>query len=365
MPQQLSPYQRWHLDKPLLTGVLILSGVSLLILYSADAQGLRIILAQAARLAVGLLIMVAIAQLRPETLARWTPYIYLTGLALLAVVLIVGAITKGAQRWLDLYIIRFQPSELMKLGVPLMVAWYFSDRNLPPGLRHTLVAAGIILLPVLLVAIQPDLGTALMIMAAGAAAIFLAGMRWYMILGVLATVAAAAPLVWTYFMHDYQRRRVLTLFDPESDPLGTGYHTIQSMIAVGSGGFFGKGWNNSSQAFLEFLPESSTDFVFAVYAEEFGLLGTLVLVSVYLFLFGRGMLIATYAQDTYSRLLAGSLSLTFFLYFFVNIGMVTGILPVVGVPLPVISYGGSSIVTILAGFGILMSIHTHRRIVQF
>ena len=245
-----------------------------------------------------------------------------------------------------------------------MTAWYLARQNLPPKSLHIAVALLIVLIPSYLIALQPDLGTALLITGSGVFVIFLAGMNWFMVIGLLALAGTAVPLVWTYLMHEYQRQRVLMLFDPTLDPLGAGYHTIQSMIAVGSGGFFGKGWLNGSQARLDFLPESSTDFIFAVFAEEFGLIGIVVLFSLYVFVVLRGLFIAFYAQETYARLLAGSLTLTFFLYFFVNIGMVTGILPVVGVPLPIISYGGSSIVTLMAAFGILMSIHTHRRIAQ-
>ena len=356
--------QHWHIDKPLLIGLILLSCISLLVLYSASLQTAAIPLGQLARLAIGFGVMLAVAQIRPEHLTRWSPYIFAIGLLLLLVVLAVGADTKGAQRWLNLGLFKFQPSEIMKLGVPMMTAWYLARQNLPPKSLHIAVALLIVLIPSYLIALQPDLGTALLITGSGVFVIFLAGMNWLMIIGLLTLAGAAVPMVWTYLMHEYQRQRVLMLFDPTLDPLGAGYHTIQSMIAVGSGGFFGKGWLNGSQARLDFLPESSTDFIFAVFAEEFGLIGIVVLFSLYVFVVLRGLFIAFYAQETYARLLAGSLTLTFFLYFFVNIGMVTGILPVVGVPLPIISYGGSSIVTLMAAFGILMSIHTHRRIAQ-
>ena len=361
MRSTITELQRWHIDKPILIGIGLLAALSLVILYSASTENTHVILAQSARLLLGFGVMILIAQIQPETLARWTPYIFITGLILLILVLVMGAVGKGAQRWIDLGITRFQPSEIMKLGVPMMVAWYFSNHSLPPTLKQLMIAGVIIGLPAAFVAMQPDLGTALMIASSGVFVLFLAGMGWHWIISLLALLGSIAPILWIYFMRDYQRQRVLTLFDPESDPLGTGYHTIQSMIAVGSGGFYGKGWLNGSQAYLEFLPESSTDFIFAVFAEEFGFLGILLLFALYLFVVGRGLMIAVYAQETYTRLLAGSLSLTFFLYFFVNIGMVTGILPVVGVPLPIISYGGSSIVTLMAAFGILMSIHTHRK----
>ncbi len=356
--------QHWHIDKPLLIGLILLSCISLLVLYSASLQAAAIPLGQLARLAIGFGVMLAVAQIRPEHLKRWSPYIFAIGLLLLLVVLAVGADTKGAQRWLNLGLFKFQPSEIMKLGVPMMTAWYLARQNLPPRSLQIGGAILIVLIPSYLIALQPDLGTALLITGSGVFVIFLAGMNWFTVIGLLALAGTAVPLVWTYLMHEYQRQRVLMLFDPTLDPLGAGYHTIQSMIAVGSGGFFGKGWLNGSQARLDFLPESSTDFIFAVFAEEFGLIGIVVLFSLYVFVVLRGLFIAFYAQETYARLLAGSLTLTFFLYFFVNIGMVTGILPVVGVPLPIISYGGSSIVTLMAAFGILMSIHTHRRIAQ-
>jgi rod shape determining protein RodA len=308
--------------------------------------------------------MLAIAQLRPETLSRWSPYIFAIGLLLLLIVLIIGVTSKGAQRWLNLGLFRIQPSEIMKLGVPMMAAWFLAHKSIPPQTRHLFIALAIILVPAAMVAKQPDLGTAIMIASAGLFILFLAGMNWMWITAAIITVAGSAPLLWNFYMHDYQKRRILTLFDPNSDPLGTGYHTIQSMIAVGSGGIYGKGWLNGSQAQLDFLPERSTDFIFAVFAEEFGFMGTIVLFSIYLFVVVRGLQISFNAQDTFARLLAGGLALTFFFYFFVNIGMVTGILPVVGVPLPIISYGGSSIVTLMAAFGILMSIQTHRKIVQ-
>jgi len=305
--------------------------------------------------------MLAVAHVSPAMLQRLTPWTFLIGILLLLAVLIGGTISGGAQRWLDLYFVRFQPSEMMKLAVPMMVAWYLADVRLPPN-RFQLLASGIMIaVPMLMIAKQPDLGTALLIASAGFFVLFLAGLHWRIMifLGVLA--GAAAPLVWHY-MHDYQRQRVLTFLNPENDPLGTGYHIIQSKIAIGSGGLFGKGWLNGTQSQLDFLPERSTDFIFAVLAEEFGFIGILVLFAFYVFIVVRGILIAIQAQDTYTRLLAGSLSMTFFVYVIVNTGMVTGILPVVGLPLPAISYGGTSIVTLMASFGILMSIHTHRKL---
>jgi rod shape determining protein RodA len=281
--------------------------------------------------------------------------------ALLLIVIAVGTTAMGAQRWLDLGFIRFQPSELVKLAVPLCVAAFLHDRALPPGWRVVLVTLLLLAVPAVLIGLQPDLGTALLVVAAGAFVVFLAGVHWRLMALLALLAAAAGPLLW-YNMHSYQKTRVLTLLNPASDPTGAGYHITQSKIAIGSGGLFGKGWLNGSQAHLNFLPESNTDFVFAVFAEETGLMGVLALLTVYFFIILRGLYIAWRSQDTFQRLLAGSLSLTFFVYVFVNIGMVIGILPVVGVPLPLVSYGGTSMVVLLMSFGMLMSINTHRRL---
>ena len=355
--------QRLHLDKTLFYALLTLAIISLFVVYSGSAKDLNATFGHLIRLLLGFTILLAVAQIRPEILERWSPYIFIVGLLLLIAVLAVGDIGKGAQRWLDLGFLRFQPSEIMKLAVPMMLAWFLAREHLPPTLLRLATAFLMMAVPALMIMKQPDLGTALLVFGAGTFVLFLGGMRWRVIITLLAGIAVAAPFAWN-LLHDYQRSRVLTMFNPDADPLGTGYHTIQAMIAVGSGGIYGKGWLNSSQAHLDYLPESSTDFIFAVYAEEFGLLGSLLLVSIYTILVGRSLLIAYLAQDTYTRLLAGSLGLTFFLYFFVNMGMVTGILPIVGIPLPVMSYGGTSIVTIMAAFGILMSIQTHRKIAE-
>jgi rod shape determining protein RodA len=280
---------------------------------------------------------------------------------MLIAVLAFGEVGKGAQRWLDLGVIRFQPSEMVKLAVPLMIAWYLAEKRLPPSWQRLAFAVLLTVVPVLLIAKQPDLGTALLVGCAGIFVLFLAGISWRLIGGLIVALAGAAPVVW-YLMREYQRQRVLTFLDPEKDPLGAGYHIIQSKIAIGSGGIYGKGWLNGTQSQLDFLPERHTDFIFAVLSEEFGLVGVLVLLSLYLFVIARGLYIATRAQDTFARLLTGSLTLVFFVYLFVNTGMVSGLLPVVGVPLPLVSYGGTSLVTLMAGFGILMSIHTHRRL---
>jgi rod shape determining protein RodA len=353
--------QRLHIDAPLVLGLLILSAISLFVLYSASGQNMAVIERQVIRLCVGFTILLVLAQINPATLARWTPVIFIVGVVLLVAVLVFGEIGKGAQRWLDLGIARFQPSEVMKLGVPMMVAWYLNEKSLPPRLRSLLVAGLIILIPTLLIVKQPDLGTAILVGSAGVFVLLFAGIQWRIVALFFALGAAFAPVLW-YFMHDYQRQRVLTFLNPEKDPLGAGYHIIQSKIAIGSGGLYGKGWLNGTQSQLNFLPERSTDFIFAAYSEEFGLIGIILLLTVYMFVITRGLLIAAQAQDTYSRLLAGSLVMTFFIYIFVNIGMVTGLLPVVGLPLPLVSYGGTSMVTLMAGFGILMSIHTHRKL---
>ncbi len=305
--------------------------------------------------------MLAAAQIPPNFLRMWSPWLYLFGIVLLGFVLVGGDVGKGAQRWLDLGVIRFQPSEVMKLAVPMMVAWFLHRRPLPPRLSELIVMVVLIIVPTLMIAVQPDLGTSLLIASSGVIVILLAGLRVRIIALLTLLAVGAAPVLW-YFMHDYQKQRVLTFLNPENDPLGSGYHIIQSKIAIGSGGIFGKGWLNGSQAQLEFLPERSTDFIFAVAGEEFGLLGLLFLLVLYLFVVGRGLYIAVQGQDTFSRLIAGSISLTFFVYLFVNTGMVTGLLPVVGVPLPLVSYGGTSMVTLMAGFGILMSVHTHRKL---
>jgi rod shape determining protein RodA len=351
--------QRLHIDVPLLSGLLLLSGLALIVLYSAGGQNLNVLLRQATRLGLALAVLLVVAQINPRSLRLYSPVLYALGVALLAAVLTIGEIGKGAQRWLDLGILRFQPSELLKLATPMMIAWYLAAHPIPPRLRQLVVAAVLIALPSVLIAKQPDLGTAFLVAVAGAAVLFIAGIAWRYLIGLAVICGSALPALW-YFMRDYQRDRVLMFLNPEADPLGRGYHIIQSKIAIGSGGLYGKGWLHGTQVHLEFLPERSTDFIFAVLAEEFGLLGCIGLLAVYLFILSRCFYIMVQAQDTYSRLLSGALTITFFVYIFVNIGMVIGILPVVGVPLPLVSYGGTSMVTLLAGFGMLMSIQTHR-----
>ena len=353
--------RRLHIDGPLLGGLLLVSGLGLVVLYSAVGESMRLWINQAVRLGVALAAMLIVAQFSPDFLRRWTPWAYAGGLVLLVLVLVAGDVGQGARRWLDLGI-RFQPSEIMKLAVPMMAAWYLHDRQMPPRLGQLAIIGVLIVVPTVLIARQPDLGTALLIAASGVIVVVLAGLpiRFMVALGVLAVPGAWG--LWQ-FMQDYQKQRVLTLLDPDSDPLGAGYNIIQSKIAIGSGGMFGKGWTNGSQAQLEFLPERDTDFIFAVMGEELGLLGVLTLLGLYVFLIARGLFIAIQAPDTYSRLVAGSISLTFFVYVFVNTAMVTGLVPVVGVPLPLVSFGGTSMVTLMAGFGILMSIHSHRKFI--
>ena len=350
------------IDGPLVIGLALISAYGLVVLYSASGQSMPTVLRTVARLALGTAAMLLLAQINPNFLRRSTPWLYLGGCFLLLVVAAIGHIGMGAQRWLDLGIFRFQPSELMKLAVPMMCAWYLHERPLPPSWTSLAVLTALIMVPVALVVVQPDLGTAALIGAGGALVIILAGLRLRVMAALLGLAAVGGWFGWN-FMHDYQRKRVLTFLNPQTDPLGAGYHIIQSQIAIGSGGVFGKGWMNGSQAQLEFLPERSTDFIFAVIGEEFGLLGLLVLLVLYVFVVSRAVYLATQTQDTFARLLAGSLALTFFVYVFINAGMVTGLLPVVGVPLPLVSYGGSSVVTLLAGFGILMALYSRRKLI--
>jgi rod shape determining protein RodA len=352
--------QRLHLDLPLLIGVLLLCGYGLLVLFSATDQDPGKVERQILRLALAFGVMLALAQVSPAVLRRWAAPLYLGGLLMLVAVLLVGDIGKGAQRWLDLGLVRFQPSELLKVAVPMMLAWFLSSRPLPPGGWRILAGALVIAVPTLLIFLQPDLGTAVLVAGSGAMVLFLAGMSWRLILGVGVLAASSAPVLW-YLLRDYQRQRVLTFLDPTTDPLGSGYHIIQSQIAIGSGGLYGKGWFNGTQSHLEFLPERTTDFIFAVLGEELGLAGALILMTIYLVIILRGLYVASRARDTFGRLLAGGLTLIFFVYVFVNTGMVSGLLPVVGVPLPLVSYGGTSLVTIMAGFGMIMSIHTHKK----
>lgn len=352
-----------HLDGYLLAALLVTMSFGLAVLYSAGGESAARVSAQLTNIAVALTVMWLAAQVAPQHLLRFAPHLYALGLALLVAVALFGEISHGARRWLHIGVTRIQPSELMKIAMPLMLAWYFHRHEARLRLVDFGIAALILAVPVALIARQPDLGTSLLIGASGFFVLFLAGLQWRVMLGLGAAFAACLPLAWS-LMHDYQKRRVLTLLDPLSDPLGAGYHTIQSSIAVGSGGVFGKGWLQGTQTHLDFLPERTTDFIFAVFAEEFGLAGGLVLFALYLWVIGRGLVIAANASTFFSRLVAGAITLTFFTYAFVNVGMVSGILPVVGVPLPLVSYGGTSLVTLMLGMGILMSIQTHRKLVK-
>ncbi len=363
MRRLLPAWTSWpRLDWPLLAALLLLLGAGLVVLYSASGEDLDEVLRQAVRIGAGLVALLTLSLVPPHILRTWSPWLYAVGLVLLAATWVVG-VGKGADRWLDFGVVRFQPSEIMKLALPMTLAWFFHPRSLPPNLQMTFMAFILLSAPALLIARQPDLGTALLVGISGCIVIFLAGLKWRWILSLLGLAALSAPGLWMV-MHEYQKNRVRTLLDPSSDPLGTGWNIIQSKIAVGSGGWTGKGWLHGTQSRLEYIPERHTDFILAVLSEEFGLLGVSLLFLVYLFIIGRSLYIASLAKDTYSRLLAGSLAFTFSVYVLVNAGMVSGLLPVVGVPLPLISYGGTSIVTLLAGFGMLMSVYGHRRFMR-
>ncbi len=351
-----------HLDVPMLLLLLIISAYGLVILYSAVGQQIEPVISQGIKVLVGLSAMVVIAQISPVVYMRLAPWIFLIGLIALVLIYFFGVEVKGSRRWLRIPgIVTFQPSEIMKLMLPLILAWYFHDRHLPPKARHVFWSLMLIFVPVMLIAFQPDLGTSLIIAASGLFVLLLAGVSWRLVLMAIGLGVSAAPALW-FVLRDYQKQRILTLLDPERDPLGAGWNIIQSKTAIGSGGLFGKGLFEGTQSNLGFLPESQTDFIVAVLAEELGLAGVVVLLILYLLLIGRGVILSVQAQDTFGRLLSGSITFTFFVYVFVNMGMVSGILPVVGVPLPFVSYGGTSILTLFLGFGILMSVHTHRRI---
>jgi rod shape determining protein RodA len=352
-----------HLDGPLFVALGLIGLVGVTVVFSSSGRLLAVLEAQVIRFLLAMVAMIMLAQIPPRLIRSATPWVYLLGLVLLLVVMLTGDIAMGAQRWLDLGFVRFQPSEIMKLAVPLACAWYLNDRPLPPSFLSVVIVGTAILVPTVIIAEQPDLGTALLVATAGAMVILLAGLSIKLIASVVALLIPTCYVAWQFLLHDYQRQRVLTFLDPQTDPLGSGYHIIQSQIAIGSGGVFGKGYLNGSQAQLEFLPERSTDFIFAVIGEEWGLIGLATILVLYMFVIGRSLYLAAESQDTFSRLAAGSLALTFAVYVFVNTGMVTGLLPVVGVPLPLISYGGTSMVTLMAGFGILMSLCARRKLV--
>lgn len=355
-----------HLDGIMLLLLLVLIGVGLLVLYSGSGQSLADVKRQSIHFGVALVVMTILAQFDPSVIRRWAPWIYGVGLAGLVAVLVFGTDAKGAQRWLSIpgTGVRLQPSEFMKLAVPMMVAWYLSDRALPPRLVDIGMVLLIVMLPAALIIRQPDLGTSILVATSGIFVLLFAGLGWLWIAGFLGGVATLAPILWYFVMHDYQKQRVLTFLDPESDPLGTGWNIIQSKTAIGSGGLEGKGWTLGTQSQLDFLPESHTDFIIAVLAEEWGYIGIIVLLVLYMAIIYRGLYMSVLAQDTFSRLLAGAIIMTFFVYVFVNMGMVSGILPIVGVPLPLVSYGGTSVLTLMVSFGVLMSIHTHRKMLS-
>ncbi len=362
--QKQTFFERIHLDGPLLMGIIALMLFGLAVMWSASGQGMPMMERQIFRMVLAITVMILLAQIPPRHYEAWAPYLYVSGIIMLISVLLFGESAKGAQRWLNLGFFTFQPSELLKLAVPLMVARYIGKDPLPTSLKKLMFGLFMVVIPTILIAKQPDLGTSILIAGSGIFVLFLSGVSWKVISVSAGCVAAFIPILWFFLMHEYQRIRVRTLFDPESDPLGAGYHIIQSKIAIGSGGVSGKGWLQGTQSQLEFLPERHTDFIFAVIAEEWGMVGVIVLLALYLFIIGRGLLLASRAQTAFGRMMAGSVVLSFFVYLFVNIGMVSGILPVVGVPLPLISYGGTSMVSLMAGFGILMSIHTHRKMLS-
>ncbi len=354
-------FSRHHIDLPLLFGLFAALCFSLFVLYSASGQELDMLLRQITRTGAAFLLMIVVAQIPPRLYAKASIYLYIVGLILLILVELFGDISKGAQRWLNLGFIRIQPSEIFKVVMPLCVATFLSKTTIPPKFITTIGAFIIVGMPTVLILLQPDLGTASLVAVAGCIGIFIAGLSWWWIIIGAGAGAAALPVMWNFVLHDYQKQRVLTLIDPSSDPLGAGYHIIQSKIAIGSGGLYGKGWLQGSQSQLDFLPEPHTDFIFAVLSEETGLIGFMVLMSLYCFIIGRCVLITLNTKDNFERILCGSFTFTFMFYIFVNIGMVSGILPVVGVPLPLISYGGTAMITLTICFGMIMSIHTHKK----
>ncbi|MDY0207106.1 MAG: rod shape-determining protein RodA [Pseudomonas sp.] len=360
--RRASILQRIHIDGWLLFLLLVLGAIGLFVLYSAGGKDQGLLIKQASSFGLGLFIMAVVAQLDPRFMANWSALLYVIGVVLLIIVEVVGHNAMGATRWINIPgVVRFQPAEFMKIFVPMTLAWYIARHNLPPSFKRILISGILVAVPFVLIARQPDLGTAMLVLVSGVFVLFLGGLRWRWIIGAVAAVVPVAFAMWTFVMHQYQKQRVLTFLNPESDPLGSGWNIIQSKAAIGSGGVFGKGWLLGTQSHLDFLPESHTDFIIAVLGEEFGLVGICMLLLVYLLLIGRAMVITLQAQTVFGKLLAGSITLTFFIYVFVNVGMVSGLLPIVGVPLPFISYGGTSLVTLLSSFGILMAIHTHRK----
>ncbi|MFT5118831.1 MAG: rod shape determining protein RodA [Kiritimatiellia bacterium] len=361
--QRRSFWQSIHVDPILLFLLLVLTAGGLWVLFSASEANMSMIKRQSVFFVLAYISMFAVAQVRLSLVSRWSLLLYIGGVLLLVAVLVLGGGAKGAQRWLSVGGFRFQPSEIMKLAMPIAIAAYLSSKTLPPRLKHVFFSLIFVAVPVALIIRQPDLGTSIMVGVSGLVVLFYAGLSWRYIVSAVSLLAASIWPMWHYVLHDYQRLRVLTLFNPESDPQGAGWNIIQSKTAIGSGGMYGKGWLDGTQSHLDFLPESHTDFIIAVFAEEFGFMGVLLLLGLYLLIVARGLVIAINAQDSFRRLLAGSITFTFFIYVFVNIGMVAGLLPVVGVPLPLVSLGGTSLVTLMLGFGLLMSISTEQRLV--
>jgi len=353
-----------RLDPLLIFFLAALATVGLFVVYSASGENMALLERHIIRLSLAFFLLIVLANISTRLLISSSVFFYLLGVALLVAVIAFGEVGKGAQRWLNFGFVRFQPAEILKLAVPMMVAYYLRDKILPLGLKDLMVSLGIVIVPVLLIAKQPDLGTAILVGSAGFFVLFIAGIRWKILTIMTLILLVSAPLLWKFALHDYQKIRVITMLDPESDPLGSGYHIIQSKIAIGSGGSYGKGWLNGTQSQLDFLPERSTDFIFAVFSEEFGFIGIVLLLILYCLIIFRGLYIAAHASNTYGRLLAGALSMTFFVYLFVNTGMVSGLLPVVGVPLPLVSYGGTSMVTLMIGFGMIMSIRSSKRFLE-
>ena len=360
MQMQPDRWTRLHLD-PWLLGLLFTAMLfGLFVLYSASGQDIGLVTKQAMSFGIAFIVMITLAQVPPKVYQAFSPWFYVFGLVLLIMVALFGQISLGARRWLNVGGLRFQPSEFLKLAMPMMLAWYLSGRTLPPNWRVVLSALLLIGIPTLLIARQPDLGTSLLVTASGLFVLFLAGLPWWMIGAFVASIAAFIPIAWQFLLHDYQRQRVMTLIDPNADALGTGWNIIQSKTAIGSGGLMGKGYLQGSQSHLQFLPEGHTDFIIAAFSEEFGLIGVCLLFVLYSAIIGRALFIAYETTHTYGRLLSGAIAMSFFVYVFVNVGMVSGILPVVGVPLPFISYGGTALITLMSGFGLLMAIRTHR-----
>lgn len=362
-PNFVNIFLRWlvSIDLVLIVTLIMLLSLGSITLFSASGENIKMMNSHTIHLIIATIAMLIASQIPSDMLNRWSVWIYALGIILLVMVLIQGSMGKGAQRWLEVGSLRFQPSEIMKLAVPMMIASFFSKRMLPPSFKELFIASVLVLVPMLLIVKQPDLGTALLVGSAGFFVIYFAGLSWKWLSAIVVAAMIAAPLIFYFGMHAYQRQRVLTLFNPEADKLGSGYHIIQSTIAIGSGGFYGKGWLKGDQSRLDFLPERHTDFIFAVFGEEFGLLGNMILFALYIFIIWRGLYLATKGQGTFARLLGGSLSLTFFIYLLVNTGMVSGVLPVVGVPLPLISYGGTSLVTLMIAFGLLMGLRRQKK----